>query len=425
MKKRLKNLRPEEKVFLIIAGSITESASNVNPIITKIDFLIKGNFNWKYFIRLAEYHYSLAEAYRFFLDIGKIDSLPANVSARLKEEYILAQARYLKKETELVEILKIMERNGIRPVVVKGVALAKLLYSDPGIRVSRDTDILVDPEEIDKATEILEQRGYRIYSGVKSIGEYKKYHFHLIFTRGKQMDSVIELHWSLLDPKRRSTMDIDTLKEKAVSIKVLGHKIKTLCLEHTLWHMSVHLSYLSFLNLRNLVEIKKLTLLLDRNGLNYALSWAGKCETEKELKIAITLSESLFGNFVPEDLAENFRVGCFLKNFALTTYYPRGLLWNWTPFLNIHEIVITFILKSGIKHRSEYLYRLVFPDQNMLHESFYYSFLHKKKSKSGAFIKKLYLLFKVLTFSGLLGFIVQGGIFSEKRLDSQIDMNQD
>ncbi|HMA76005.1 MAG TPA: hypothetical protein VKO43_01730, partial [Candidatus Krumholzibacteriaceae bacterium] len=94
-------------------------------------------------------------------------------------------------------------------------------------------------------------------------------------------------------------------------------------------------------------------------------------------------------------------------------------------FKNIHEIVINFMLTGGVKHRLEYLCRLVFPDRNMLHENFYYSILRKKKGKSGTFIKKVYLLVKVLIFSGLMGFFVKGGIFSEKRLDSQIDMNQD
>ncbi|HMA77403.1 MAG TPA: nucleotidyltransferase family protein, partial [Candidatus Krumholzibacteriaceae bacterium] len=290
MKKRPKKLRSEEKAFLLIAGSITEPGLNDNSVINRIGSLINGNFNWKYFIKLAGYHNSLAGAYRFFFDAGRIDSLPAEVSAKLKEEYILAQARYLKKEAELVEILKRMERESIEPVVVKGVALAKLLYSDPGVRVSKDTDILVDPDEVDKATRILKGEGYRVYSGIKSIREYKKYHFHLIFTRGKRMDSVIELHWSLLDPKRRSSMDRAALKEKNVTVEALGHRIKTLCPEHSLWHMSVHLSYLSFLHLRNLAEIKKLSLLLDRRQLDYTIDWADKCGTENELKMAIALS---------------------------------------------------------------------------------------------------------------------------------------
>ena len=230
------------------------------------------------------------------------------------------------------------------------------------------------------------------------------------------MDSVIELHWSLLDPKRNQAMNIDTLKEKAVSVRVLDHDIKTLCIAHSLWHMSIHLSYLSFLNFRNITEIKHLALLLDKNELNYTLKWAGECKTTKELKIAITLSELLFGPFVPNELSKKFAVGTILKTFAINTFYPRGLLWNWTPFPDSHEAVIILMLKNGIKHRLKYLYHILFPNQEILHENYFYPLLHSKNGKLGDFINRIYLLLKVVIFSLSLGFYEIGRASCRERV---------
>ena len=57
------------------------------------------------------------------------------------------------------ELLRILENNGIKAVVVKGIAI-KMIYPQPDFRTMSDADLLVSPDSFEKACELLESVGY-------------------------------------------------------------------------------------------------------------------------------------------------------------------------------------------------------------------------------------------------------------------------
>lgn len=413
MKNKPQPLSREDKVFLSVCDYNLFSTGNYDSSADDIDELIDTEFNWDYFLRLARHNNFLALVYRFFSDIGKLGSLPRNISSSLAHEYTLAQARYLKKSEELSEILQVMEKDGIEPIVFKGIAIANLLYRDPGTRVSKDTDILVHPSEVEKARGVLEYMGYSIYTGTRSEEDYRDYHFHYIFTRGEHMDSVVELHWSLVYPARMKAMGVSSLKEKATTIEIQDYKIKTLSPQDYLWYMSVHLSFSYFLNFRNVLEIRHLAIMLNEEEIEYAREFAEHYGTSKELNISITLAELLFGKFTYDEISQEFEPGFILNNFAIKTYYPRGLLWNWTLFRNTHELIISLLLRKGIKNKFVYLYNLLFPSRGVLSATHFELLVKRSSSKIVRFKRGMVILIKVIFSTFFLGILVQNGIFKE------------
>lgn len=67
----------------------------------------------------------------------------------------------LHQATELRRITSALAASGIRPALLKGLALAETLYGDPGQRPGADLDLLVLPSEVPEAWQTLVQIGYR------------------------------------------------------------------------------------------------------------------------------------------------------------------------------------------------------------------------------------------------------------------------
>jgi hypothetical protein len=64
-------------------------------------------------------------------------------------------------ERQLQEIIEAFQEEGVRVLVLRGPALAFSLYEDPAMRPSCDLDLLVLPEQVVQARDILESLGYR------------------------------------------------------------------------------------------------------------------------------------------------------------------------------------------------------------------------------------------------------------------------
>lgn len=77
---------------------------------------------------------------------------------RLVERRSLAA---LHQASDLRRIVTALAAVGIRPALLKGLALAETLYGDPGLRPGNDLDLLVRPAEVVSAWGALEQLGYR------------------------------------------------------------------------------------------------------------------------------------------------------------------------------------------------------------------------------------------------------------------------
>ena len=63
----------------------------------------------------------------------------------------------------LHEILALLRSNDIETLLLKGVALACALYPDPGLRPMRDIDLLLCPEDAQRAHDLMKASDCRSY----------------------------------------------------------------------------------------------------------------------------------------------------------------------------------------------------------------------------------------------------------------------
>ena len=95
--------------------------------------------------------------------------LEAGDVGALTDRYVIWLARSLDVERLAVKIDEIFTREGLDYRVMKGVALSRLAYRDPSLRVFGDLDILVRSDEIDRAATVVSEclGGQRIEPSIR------------------------------------------------------------------------------------------------------------------------------------------------------------------------------------------------------------------------------------------------------------------
>lgn len=90
------------------------------------------------------------------------DSVPAEIRTQWEKLAMLQGAHFYKLLHEQNQMLALLEKNDIHPVILKGTAAA-VYYPDPEMRTMGDVDFLVPREQVEKAYAVMLADGYEQY----------------------------------------------------------------------------------------------------------------------------------------------------------------------------------------------------------------------------------------------------------------------
>lgn len=117
--------------------------------------LLPGLKNWDRFVKLANEHSVIALCWNNLNETCNTDQIPEIYLSRLHSAYLKSLAFNTVLYKQLEELAELAEKNKIRIVLLKGIALEKTLYGDKGLRQLSDIDILSGKEHAIKFRDIL------------------------------------------------------------------------------------------------------------------------------------------------------------------------------------------------------------------------------------------------------------------------------
>ena len=103
-------------------------------------------------------------------------------------------ARALRIDLVTAEVVGALGEAGIRSIVLKGPAIARWLYRDGAPRTYVDSDLLLDPDELARAGEVLRSHGFELTIDDR-LAPHADAH-HQLWRRGEG-SACVELHWRL------------------------------------------------------------------------------------------------------------------------------------------------------------------------------------------------------------------------------------
>ncbi len=286
---------PELSLILLCAQDRTETNANM-------DNLLNQPLDWNIILAMAVHHRLYPLVYKSLSGLNH-PAIPLHILNALHDAYRQNALMSVNMTGEMLRILQCLEVNGIKTLVLKGYPLALRFYGDLSLRPSHDVDILIDPEDLEKAHKIIEQQGYRIQGFDFGLTpRQKKAHyqnFHHLSYYNQERGVYLELHWRVhyLDLQNYALADLHTS-----SMEIAGCLVPAMADEELFLYLMVHGFSHRWFRLRWLCDIQRLMKVcnIDWDRLN---SLAGSGEIETIVHQTMILLNQLLEVPIPESIA--------------------------------------------------------------------------------------------------------------------------
>jgi hypothetical protein len=215
-------------------------------------------------------------------------ALPADAPAAtsLRQRWgqlaMVADFRQERLRESLTEALRALNAAGIPTLLFKGAALASFAYPGFPDRPMEDVDVLVPPEDAERAFDVLQREMWTSSRKARDAGS----HHHLPQLRHRQTGAILELHRSLLPSGHPFRWDDGASWGSAERVVQGGVETRRLSLEELLLHGALHFAWSHELRvgawgwmrdlavLRRLVDGDVVWRMAEERGAEAALWWA-------------------------------------------------------------------------------------------------------------------------------------------------------
>jgi len=363
-RKSFKQVSPELKILLSCAKSNSRDDE-------KISNLIERPINWEVFLELSKHHRVFPSVYQK-LTAYDHPSVPAYVIKALQQEYTKNAFKAIGMAGEMVRVIRCFDKNGIKPLVLKGPPLALKLYGDVALRPSHDIDILVQPKCLERAGILLTKDGYqKNFQDFSLTPRQQKAHlkrFHHFSYTNADRKICLELHWKI----NAIDLKYHTLSNSITSqIEVAGYSMPVLADEELFMYLMVHGARHMWFRLRWLCDIERF--MRQENSLDWdrIIFLAKHSGQSIILYQTMILVKELFNLTIPDCLAahvvDNPKAWMLAKTVIDNLFdsaeqlkSPSSLYWRNFMLKNSYNIKI----QPGRKNKLLYLLSLFEPNAN-------------------------------------------------------------
>src|SRR3989338_7451787 len=174
------------------------------------------------------------------------DKLPENFLGELRRDYLSAAARNTLIYSEFKRAAEGFKDKGIDVIVMKGAALAELIYQNIGLRNMSDIDLLIRKEDISRVDEVLKNTGYKAvdlspYDGIDITGNYLT---TCDYRSENPLHPSFHIHWHIVNSTvpapYSSRINMDELWKDALPVEITGVRVLSMSPHHFLIHLCEH-----------------------------------------------------------------------------------------------------------------------------------------------------------------------------------------
>ncbi|QYR20611.1 nucleotidyltransferase family protein [Paenibacillus sp. sptzw28] len=227
------------------------------------NYLTEEDMDWNQFVQLARHHRVYPTVYSKLSKFGN-DLIPAEVVRALYMDYNKNTFQMMHITAEMDKICKQFDEHNIRSLMLKGPVLAQALYGDISLRTSKDLDILIPVDDVDRAEKILLSSGYTITDERPRILDDWKVKKHHISYYNPQTKVQIEVHWRL-NPETGKEPAFEELWERRSTSSLTSYPVYFPGNEDLFLYLVSHGARHAWFRLRWLIDIDRMV----RNKLDW------------------------------------------------------------------------------------------------------------------------------------------------------------
>jgi hypothetical protein len=148
---------------------------------------------------------------------------------RRDNQHLLARAE---------QSLDVLREAGVVPIVLKGLDLLHRIYERFDDRTLNDVDLLIAPDELERAIRALERAGW-VLPSARETRHYLRSSHHLPIRSPGSPPVDFEIHWNLAQ-ELRFRVDGDGLRRRALPLTVAGRAVRRLDDHDFVAHLLLH-----------------------------------------------------------------------------------------------------------------------------------------------------------------------------------------
>lgn len=201
--------------------------------------LLRQPLRWKILFDLAERHGAQPLLYQSLVEVE--DAVPRDQRPSLEQRYQINLHKALLLSRELIRIVDHLSARGLEVMPYKGLALAELIYGDVALRQAGDIDLLIHSHDLPLIREVAQQLGYTPHLSLSAAEEraYLKFGYEFAFD-GPAGPNLLEVQWAIHPRFYAIDFDMEGLFQRATTVKVAGHAMKTPSSEDLFLVLSAH-----------------------------------------------------------------------------------------------------------------------------------------------------------------------------------------
>jgi len=239
----------------IAAAYALQALLRGSPAVTAVPQLTPAQ--WEQLRSEAARHHVLPMLYRRLEKPPLREAVPVPVLAAMRETFLLVAFRTARLLRGTANAVRLLEEDGIRTMVLKGVHLAAAVYPEPAFRGMADADIMIDREHLARADALFVERGWGPVPR-PDIDRFCEKSNHLS-KLNEPHGITLEIHYQIERPTSPFSIPVAALWDTAVPVDVEGVRTLGLAPEELIIHLCIHASYhhrYSRAPLRGLLDVR-------------------------------------------------------------------------------------------------------------------------------------------------------------------------
>jgi hypothetical protein len=231
--------------------------------------------------------------------------LPEAIRLCLIERFRAHTIRNFELTRELLEILSLLEKSGVRALAFKGPVLAQQLYGHLSLREFIDLDILIAPTHASTVMALLSAKGFEpeFILTRQQFARFKGFRRHMaLYHAAKRV--LVEVHWALASPGYTFSPDAEIAWECTQTVSIAGRSIQTFSHETQLLFACLHQAKHNWSRLGWLMDLAALIRQSPAMDWQQIQNRAGSFGTARMIRLGLRLVQLLFQVTLPPRITE-------------------------------------------------------------------------------------------------------------------------
>jgi hypothetical protein len=259
--------------------------------------VLQQSLDWPHLLHLARIHGVLPLLSRSLHTIGP-DLVPQDALTALRDAFQANTQRNLFLAGTLLKLLRLLEAHGVAAIPYKGPVLATLAYGNVALRQFGDLDLLVHPQDADRAKALLWAQGYRWPDG-RPPARFPRLLkvYELVSPDGHVL---VELHWALTSATFFFPLDSALLWTRLETVSLLETPVRSLAPEDLLLILCVHGAKHHWSRLGWICDVAALLRVTPQLDWARCLAQASRLGGTRMLALGLSLAHTLLDAGFPE-----------------------------------------------------------------------------------------------------------------------------